>query len=88
MVSWHAAVVALDESKGMSAEEIGTRVGEFFAKSWLTGAAAAACYVPARRATQTAARSAVSCMQLLDRPCTFTDAVQLFSFFEHAVSNG
>jgi hypothetical protein len=39
-VGWHAAVVALGESQGMTPEEVGTWIGKFFAKSWLGGAEA------------------------------------------------
>jgi len=37
MVGWQAAMVAFGEAQGMSAEEVGMWVGEFFSKGWLSG---------------------------------------------------
>jgi hypothetical protein len=36
-VGWQAALVALGEAKGMTAEETGKWVGKFFSRSWLSG---------------------------------------------------
>jgi hypothetical protein len=40
MAGWQAAMVALGESQGMTAEEVGAWVGDFFSSSWLSGAEA------------------------------------------------
>jgi hypothetical protein len=49
MVGWEAAMVAFGEAKGMSAEEVGTWVGEFFSTSWLSGAEASQLLVGMNR---------------------------------------